>query len=110
MRLIRYRTPQPGHLGLSKWQWSSGGRFSVRVHDHNGADSGSDHAARRGGYFLQARLRVGVAVAGLEIGYLVNSPALDLVGDMVGRDFVNTWLGAQLALTGDPAPYFGLDA
>jgi alpha-1,2-mannosyltransferase len=29
---------------------------------------------------------------------------------LVGRDFVNTWLGAQLAITLDPAPYFAIDA
>jgi hypothetical protein len=34
----------------------------------------------------------------------------DPVGYVVGRDFVNTWLGAKLALSGNPASYFGFEA
>ena len=61
--------------------------------------------------FFKLAIAAGVIVAGLEIGYLLYSPLpFDPVGYLVGRDFVNTWLGGQLALTGDPAPYFGLDA
>jgi hypothetical protein len=57
--------------------------------------------------FFKLAFAVGVTVAVLEVGYLLSSPLpFDPVGYMVGRDFVNTWLGAQLALTGDPAPYF----
>jgi hypothetical protein len=56
-------------------------------------------------------MAIGVVVAGLEVGYLLFSPLpYDPVGYFVGRDFVNTWLGGQLALTGDPAPYFGPNA
>src|SRR6266576_7301493 len=61
--------------------------------------------------FFKLAIAVGIIVAGLEVGYLLYSPLpFDPVGYLVGRDFVNTWLGGQLALTGDPAPYFGLDA
>jgi alpha-1,2-mannosyltransferase len=50
-------------------------------------------------------------VAGLEIGYLLHSPLpYDPVGYLVGRDFANTWVGAQLALTGHPQTYFAADA
>jgi alpha-1,2-mannosyltransferase len=70
-------------------------------------------AAPEGGAetFFKLAFAIGVLVAGLEVGYLVTSPLpYDPVGYLIGRDFVNTWLGAQLALTGDPAPYFGIDA
>src|SRR3984893_6229614 len=61
--------------------------------------------------FFKLAMAIGVVVAGLEVGYLLFSPLpYDPVGYFVGRDFVNTWLGGQLALTGDPAPYFGPDA
>src|SRR5438552_2987274 len=61
--------------------------------------------------FFKLALAIGVLVAGLEIGYLLNSPLpFDPVGYLIGRDFVNTWLGAKIALTGNPAAYFGLDA
>ena len=54
---------------------------------------------------------MGVLVVGLEVGYLLHSPLpYDPVGYLVGRDFVNTWLGAQLALTGDPGTHLGVDA
>ncbi len=61
--------------------------------------------------FFKLALAIGVIVAGLEVGYLLYSPIpFDFLGNLVGRDFVNTWVGGQLALTGDPAPYFGLEA
>src|SRR5882757_5365606 len=61
--------------------------------------------------FFKLALAIGIVVAGLEIGYLWFSPLpYDPVGYYVGRDFVSTWLGGQLALTGDPAPFFGPDA
>jgi hypothetical protein len=61
--------------------------------------------------FFKLAFAVGVVVACLELGYLLTSPLpYDPVGYLVGRDFVNTWLGGKLALTGDPAPYFGIDA
>src|SRR5438309_1141020 len=57
--------------------------------------------------FFKLALAVGIVVAGLEVGYLIYSPLpYDPVGYVVGRDFANTWLGAKLALTGDPGRYF----
>lgn len=70
-------------------------------------------AIRAGGAetFFKLALAAGILVACLEVGYLVASPLpYDMVGYLVGRDFVNTWLGAKLALTGDPSPYFGIEA
>src|SRR5262249_58765688 len=61
--------------------------------------------------FFKLALACGIVVAGLEVGYLFYSPMpFDPVGYYIGRDFVNTWLGGQLALTGDPGAYFGLSA
>jgi hypothetical protein len=61
--------------------------------------------------FFKVAFAMGVLVAGLEVGYLIYSPLpYDPVGYLIGRDFVNTWLGGQLALTGDPGAYFGPDA
>ncbi len=61
--------------------------------------------------FFKLAFAIGLLVVGLEVGYLLYSPLpYDPVGYLVGRDFVNTWLGAQVALTGDPGAYFGVDA
>lgn len=61
--------------------------------------------------FFKVAFAMGILVVGLEIGYLVFSPLpYDPVGYVVGRDFMNTWLGGKLALSGDPAPYFGIRA
>jgi len=61
--------------------------------------------------FFKLAFAMGVMVVGLEVGYLLHSPLpYDPVGYLVGRDFVNTWLGAQLALTGDPGTHFSIDA
>jgi alpha-1,2-mannosyltransferase len=61
--------------------------------------------------FFKLALAFGVMVAGLEIGYLVTAPfPYDQVDYMIGRDFVNAWVGAKLALSGDPAPHFGVNA
>lgn len=70
-------------------------------------------AAREAGaeIFFKLALACGIVVAGLEIGYLIYSPLpYDPVGYYIGRDFVNTWLGGQVALTGDPGAYFELRA
>jgi alpha-1,2-mannosyltransferase len=57
--------------------------------------------------FFKLAFAFGVVIAGLEIGYLLKSPLpYDAVGYSIGRDFVNAWLGAKLALSGNPAPYF----
>jgi hypothetical protein len=53
--------------------------------------------------FFKFAFAIGVMIAGLEIGYLLHSPLpYDPVGYLVGRDFANTWLGAELALSGHP--------
>ena len=61
--------------------------------------------------FFKLALAIGVMVAGLEIGYLIYCPLpYDPVGYLVGRDFANTWVGGELALTGAPQTRFGVDA
>jgi hypothetical protein len=71
-------------------------------------DAPRNHSAE---VFFKIAVAMGVMVAGLEIGYLIYSPLpYDPVGYLIGRDFVNTWLGGQLALTGDPGAFFGPDA
>jgi alpha-1,2-mannosyltransferase len=57
--------------------------------------------------FFKLAFAIGTMVALLEAGYLLSSPLpYDPIGYLVGRDFVNTWVGAQLALTGDPGQFF----
>ncbi len=61
--------------------------------------------------FVKLALACGIAVAGVEIGWLLIAPfPYDVTGHMIGRDFVGTWLGAKAALGGDPAQYFGFEA
>jgi hypothetical protein len=61
--------------------------------------------------FWKLALAIGVMVVVLEVGYLIYSPyPYDPIGYLIGRDFVNTWLGGRLALGGNPAPYFGFEA
>jgi hypothetical protein len=61
--------------------------------------------------FFKLAFASGLMVALLEVGYLLSSPLpYDPVGYLVGRDFVSTWVGAKLALTGNPAPFFGPEA
>jgi hypothetical protein len=76
------------------------------------AQTGLPSASAAGaGAFFKLAMAFGVVVVGLEIGYLLYSPLpYDPIGYYVGRDFVSTWMGGQLALTGDPAPFFGPDA
>lgn len=39
-------------------------------------------------------------------GYAVSTqPPFDMLGYLIGRDFLNTWMGAKLALAGDVSPY-----
>jgi hypothetical protein len=57
--------------------------------------------------YVKLAFAAGVAALALEVIYLLSSPLpYDMVGYLVGRDFVNVWMGAQLALTGDPTPWF----
>ena len=45
-----------------------------------------------------------------EAGYLATAAApYDGLGYLIGRDFVNTWMGARSALAGGPAPWFDFD-
>src|SRR6516164_3927566 len=68
------------------------------------------HAAARDSFFKLA-LAIGVLVVGLEVGYLLYSPLpYDPVGYLIGRDFVNTWVGGELALSGRPQTHFAVDA
>ncbi len=61
--------------------------------------------------FFKLAFAIGVMVVGLEIGYLLYSPfPYDPVGYLVGRDFVNTWVGGELALTRNPQTHFSVDA
>jgi hypothetical protein len=59
--------------------------------------------------FFKLAFAIGVVAAGLEIGYLLySSIPYDPVGYLIGRDFVNTWVGGELALTRQPQDYAGL--
>jgi hypothetical protein len=61
--------------------------------------------------FIKLAVAFGILIASFEIAYLIKSPyPYDPIGYLIGRDFVNAWLGAKLALAGDPAPHFGFDA
>jgi alpha-1,2-mannosyltransferase len=61
--------------------------------------------------FFKLAFAIGVVVAGFEIGYLLYSPIpYDPVGYLIGRDFVNTWVGGELALTRHPQTHFAVDA
>ena len=45
-----------------------------------------------------------------EAGYLLTSaPPYDGLGYLIGRDFVNTWMGAHSAFAGGPAAWFDFD-
>jgi alpha-1,2-mannosyltransferase len=45
-----------------------------------------------------------------EAAYLLGSaPPYDRFGYLIGRDFVNTWMGANSVLTGGPAAWFDFD-
>ena len=45
-----------------------------------------------------------------EAGYLLtSSPPYDWLGYLIGRDFVNTWMGARSTFAGGPAPWFDFD-
>jgi alpha-1,2-mannosyltransferase len=61
--------------------------------------------------FFRFALAIGLTLVGLELAYLFYSPLpYDPMGYVVGRDFVNTWVGGRLALTGDPGTHFGFFA
>jgi hypothetical protein len=46
-----------------------------------------------------------------EIGYFVNThPPFDALGYLIGRDFVNSWMGARASVAGNPAAWFDFEA
>ena len=58
--------------------------------------------------FFRLALAFGVTLAGLELAYLLTAPLpYDRLGYVVGHDFVNTWTGGRLALSGNPGAHFG---
>lgn len=66
---------------------------------------------------LYVKLTVGAAVffVGLEISYLliaglppIDKPWVDGTDFVLGRDFLNTWMGGRSAFFGGPAPWFDL--
>jgi hypothetical protein len=62
---------------------------------------------------LYAKMAIAAAVfmVVFEIGYFaVSKPPFDALGYLIGRDFVNMWMGARAVLTGDPSPYFNFEA
>ena len=64
-------------------------------------------AAAQARAFIRLAMPIGVFLLTLEIAYLLMSPLpYDSAGYLVGRDFVNTWMGGHIALIGDPTPYF----
>jgi hypothetical protein len=61
--------------------------------------------------FFKLALAFGIGIAVLEGAYLCYSKwPYDVQGYMVGRDFVNAWVGAKLAWTSDPGAFFGIKA
>jgi alpha-1,2-mannosyltransferase len=57
--------------------------------------------------FSKLALALCILALGLELGYLLYCRfPYDPLGYLVGRDFVNTWIGAKLALGGHPGDYF----
>ena len=57
--------------------------------------------------YIKLALISGLFVAGLMIPYLwTSSLPFDASGHVIGRDFLNTWIGARSALAGDPSRLF----
>ena len=57
--------------------------------------------------YIKLALASGLFVAGLMIPYLwASSLPFDASGHVIGRDFLNTWMGALAALAGDPSRWF----
>ncbi len=66
-----------------------------------------DRSAFDARLYIWLALAAGLAALGCEIVYLAYCPfPFDPVDYLIGRDFVNTWMGARIALTGDPSPWF----
>lgn len=61
---------------------------------------------------LYGKMTVAAAVfaAVFEIGYFINThPPFDALGYLIGRDFVNSWMGARAAIGGNPAAWFDFE-
>jgi alpha-1,2-mannosyltransferase len=67
---------------------------------------------------VYAKLTVGAAVffVALEVSYLaiaglppIDKPWVDGTNFVLGRDFLNTWMGGRSAFFGGPAPWFDVD-
>ena len=55
--------------------------------------------------FVALALTIGAMMMALEFWYLLAAKLpYDPEGYVVGRDFLNTWMGALVARTGDPTP------
>jgi hypothetical protein len=66
--------------------------------------------SRAGDLFVAMALVTGAFMVGLEVCYLLAAKLpYGPLGHLVGHDFVNTWMGARIALTGDPTPWFDFD-
>jgi hypothetical protein len=67
------------------------------------------HPDKRSPADVYAKMTVGAVVFTVifELGYFSQiRPPFDALGYLIGRDFVNTWMGARAALAGDPKPWF----
>lgn len=61
---------------------------------------------------LCGKMTVAAAVFAVvfEIGYFINThPPFDALGYLIGRDFVNSWMGARAAVAGNPAAWFDFE-
>jgi hypothetical protein len=61
---------------------------------------------------LYTKMTVAAVVFALvfEAGYFLSvKPPFDMLGSLIGRDFVNTWMGARAALDGQAAAWFDFD-
>ena len=71
------------------------------------AGAGRAPLSRAADLFIVIAITTGAMTMMLEVWYLLaaNLPYGPL-GQLVGHDFVSTWMGGRIALTGDPSPWF----
>lgn len=75
------------------------------------AVSGACPVTSEGEFDRKVAVAAVVFLAVFELGYFfLSSPPYDALGYLIGRDFVNTWMGARSALAGNPAAWFDFDA
>jgi hypothetical protein len=66
-----------------------------------------DAPGRGARLYIVLAIAAGLLALAAELVYLAHCPIpFDPVGYLVGRDFVNTWMGAKATLAGNPAPWF----